>query len=80
MRKVRGISSPTFSETCFNFAIAAFTNERDTEYITYREVGHLLDLIHPEHPYAFMKLLFKLYQGDEKQVFLKQVEAPLRGV
>ena len=36
--------------------------------------------MHPDHPYAFMKFLFKLYQGEEKQVRLKDLEAPLRGI
>ncbi len=77
---MRGIGSPSFNETCFNFAISALSNDRNTEYITYREVGHLLDLMHPGHPFSFMKFLFKLYQGEEKRIRLKELEAPLRGI
>lgn len=77
---MRGIMSPSFSEACFNFAVSSLSNDRNIDKITYREVGQMLDLMHPGHPFSFMKFLFKLYQGDEKRILLKEFEAPLRGL
>lgn len=80
MRKVRGITSPSFSDTCFTFAVTVFTNGRENTQISYKEVAQLLYLMHPDHPFSFMKFLFKLHQSDDKTVRLKDLEVVLKAI
>lgn len=77
---MRGIQSATFNDLCFNFATSVLKNERETKEIAFREVGQLLDLLHPEHPFSLMKFLFKLYQEDDKTTNLRNLDPTLQGI